>query len=102
MTVGDELVVVWTDGAESYLPFRRLRQGCPCAHCAGEPDILGRIWKGKSGPLADSAFQLKKIDTVGGYALQLTWGDGHSTGIYTYDWLRSLGDEGNAGGNAGR
>jgi DUF971 family protein len=27
---------------------------------------------------------------VGGYALQLFWADGHSTGIFTFDYLRRL------------
>ena len=29
---------------------------------------------------------------VGNYALNPTWDDGHETGIYTFEYLRSLGD----------
>jgi DUF971 family protein len=30
------------------------------------------------------------LGEVGDYALQLTWGDGHATGIYTFVFLREL------------
>ena len=33
---------------------------------------------------------LEKIDTVGNYALQLTWGDRHDGGLYSFRYLRSL------------
>jgi DUF971 family protein len=31
------------------------------------------------------------IHYVGRYALQFMWSDGHSTGIYTFEYLRELG-----------
>jgi DUF971 family protein len=36
------------------------------------------------------------IHYVGRYALQCMWSDGHSTGIYTWDYLRELWDAGSA------
>jgi DUF971 family protein len=30
------------------------------------------------------------IRPIGNYAIEFHWRDGHSTGIYTYDYLRSL------------
>lgn len=30
------------------------------------------------------------IQSVGNYALQIAWSDGHNTGIYRYDYLRLL------------
>ena len=35
-------------------------------------------------------YSLVGASTVGSYAMQLQWGDGHSTGIYTWEHLRSL------------
>jgi DUF971 family protein len=32
------------------------------------------------------------LDQVGNYALSFTWGDGHSSGIYTFRYLRGLGE----------
>jgi ATP-binding protein involved in chromosome partitioning len=31
-----------------------------------------------------------RIALVGAYAVRIDWSDGHSTGIYTYEYLRSL------------
>ena len=36
--------------------------------------------------------QLVSINMVGNYAVNPTWDDGHETGIYTYAYLRSLGE----------
>ena len=88
--VENELALIFSDGKETYLPFELLRRACPCALCQGEPDALGRVSKPKVAHVANS-YQLNKIEKVGGYALQLYWEDGHSTGLYSYIYLRSLG-----------
>lgn len=87
--IGDDLALSFADGSEAYIPLPLLRRSCPCASCQGEPDALGRVVK----PLVEygpRAFELLKFETVGGYALQLFWADGHSTGIYSYAYLRKL------------
>jgi DUF971 family protein len=87
--IGNELALRWTDGIESYLTLEFLRKRCPCALCAGEQDILGNVYKGevKLGP---ASFQLKRCAAVGGYGIQPEWADGHSSGIYSFSYLRSL------------
>lgn len=40
--------------------------------------------------VAGGDLELREIERVGNYALGLTWGDGHSTGIYTWRHLRAL------------
>lgn len=94
LTIGTELVIVWSDSTESYLPLDRLRDACPCAQCAGEPDLLGRLARGPALPKSPDSRLLLRVDPVGGYALQLHWGDGHSTGLYPFPLLRSLGEAG--------
>jgi DUF971 family protein len=87
--IGDELAIVWNDGAESYFKLEMLRRACPCAACGGEPDVLGNI----SRPLVsynEKSFQLAGFQLVGGYALQPHWADGHNTGIYSFTYLRRL------------
>ena len=66
-----------------------VRRACPCAACQGEPDALGRVLRPvvELGPLA---FDLEKFETIGGYALQLYWADGHSSGIFSYRYLIEL------------
>jgi DUF971 family protein len=87
--IGNELALSFTDGFEAYLPLPMLRRACPCAVCQGEPDALGRVVRPKVdyGP---RAFELSKFDQVGGYAIQLSWADGHSSGIYSYAYLQKL------------
>jgi DUF971 family protein len=89
--VGNELALSFADGFEAYLPLPMLRRACPCAACQGEPDALGRVVRPKVEHGA-GAFDLVKCDLVGGYAIQLFWTDGHSSGIYTFDYLRKLAD----------
>lgn len=87
--VGTELALAWADGAESYLTFEALRRGCPCAGCQGEPDVTGKVVVPQVFH-TERSFQLLRHEMIGGYALQLFWADGHSTGLYSYDYLRKL------------
>jgi DUF971 family protein len=34
--------------------------------------------------------KLERVDLVGNYAIQLVWKDGHSYGIYSWEYLRDL------------
>jgi len=88
--IGDQLALAWSDGQESYITLKDLRKACPCANCQGEPDAMGRVFKPKVMYVGDS-YQAKRMQQVGGYALQVFWADGHSSGIYPFDLLRKLG-----------
>lgn len=87
--IGDELAVVWSDGAESYLSLEALRRACPCAACGGEPDVLGHIERPRVTYTPES-FHLTGWQIVGGYAVQPSWADGHGSGLYTFPYLRKL------------
>ena len=87
--IGEELALLWADGAESFLPLERLRRACPCASCGGEPDVLGNISRPDVN-YSDKSFELVGWQLIGGYALQPRWGDGHSTGLYSFQYLRRL------------
>lgn len=87
--IGDELALSFADGFEAYLSLPLLRRACPCAACQGEPDAMGRVIRPRVEHGA-KAYELQKFETVGGYAIQLFWGDGHSTGIYSYSYLQKL------------
>lgn len=91
--IGNELAISWNDDAESFLPLELLRRACPCASCGGEPDVLGNISRPGVTYTALS-FGLRRWDLVGGYAVQPVWGDGHRTGIYSYQYLRRLASAG--------
>ena len=87
--IGSELAIAWSDGQESYLPLEEMRRKCPCAACGGEPDVMGYVARPHVtyGP---GSFELMSWQTVGGYALQPRWGDGHSSGLYSFPYLRNL------------
>ena len=88
--IGDELAIAWNDGTESFFRLEILRRACPCAACGGEPDVLGNVARPHIRYIPES-FQLIGFDLVGGYALQPRWADGHTSGIYSFTYLRRLG-----------
>ena len=88
--IGTEIAIKWDDGAESFIALDSLRRACPCAGCKGEVDIMGQLHIGPAQKLSPQAFELAAIETVGSYAIQPIWRDGHSSGLYPYAYLRSL------------
>lgn len=88
--IGNELAIKWTEGRESFIPLEHLRHACPCAGCKGEVDILGNLYKNPEQKLTPAAFQLVRLISVGGYAIQPVWADGHNTGIYSFDYLQRV------------
>ena len=87
--IGGEVAMRWNDGLESYLPLERFRRACPCATCGGEPDVLGNLSRPEVS-YTPSSFELLAWQVIGGYALQPRWADGHSTGLYSFQYLRRL------------
>jgi DUF971 family protein len=51
---------------------------------------MGNVYKNPPKPLAANAFELTRLVTVGGYAIQPVWADGHNTGIFSFDYLRQV------------
>lgn len=85
------LSINWSDGSTSTYSFDGLRLACPCVECKGGHANMGRATAPslvRDAPATD--LQLANLQTVGAYALQPTWSDGHSTGIYTWDLLRAI------------
>lgn len=80
------LAVTWADGHESRFDVRALRLACGCARCVDE-------WSGEER-LDASAVPLDvrptKLSSVGRYAVQIEWSDGHASGIYPFARLRAL------------
>lgn len=81
-----QLAIVWKDGHKSIYSFRDLRGACPCASCVDEKTGI-RILNPAS--VADGIRPFGATP-VGRYAIQFQWSDGHSTGIYSFDYLRAL------------
>ncbi len=76
------LRIDWSDGESTAYRLRGLRGWCPCAMCQGHGG--GRNFVDVTEPV------LSSFEGVGRYGLRLLWADGHSTGMYSYTYLREL------------
>jgi ATP-binding protein involved in chromosome partitioning len=81
------LGIHWVDGLKQKFPMRFLRAACTCAACKNEWSGEAQITEAQVKP----SIAPVKIDHVGNYALNIAWNDNHSSGIYTYDYLRKIG-----------
>lgn len=81
--------IVWPNNLVSRLPYDFLRGRCPCAACVNEFTGV-RVFD-----VADvtDGISIKSADFSGNYALKITWSDGHSTGIFTWDYLMQISEE---------
>ena len=82
------LAIRWSDGAESVLDVRELRLACGCAECVDEWSGAGRL---DPASVPEDVHPVR-IHTVGRYAIQIEWSDGHGSGIYPFARLRELGE----------
>jgi len=97
-----ELLIRWVDGHEAVFPFAHLRARCPCASCGTKPG------HGAPAPKVDESGKMKlpvmpvlvqgaegpgdivALAPIGRYAVSFTFGDGHGTGIYSFEYLRKI------------
>lgn len=99
--------IMWADGHASHYDFAYLREQCPCALC---DDLRQKDERNKNdqqqknqglhapAPALQSAelpmFKprpgARAAKTVGHYALQIDFTDGHNAGIFSYDYLRTI------------
>jgi DUF971 family protein len=93
-TEGTGMEIDWKDGHHSSWTFAWLRNACPCATCHEEREASGRQ-PGEPRPKANNPLPMYEppprptlVTPVGRYAISFTWNDGHSSGIYSWDFLR--------------
>ena len=90
-TQEQSLLITWEDHSIVNFPYQFLREECPCAGCQGETLLLGKHFAPKKPPtILPGGNEVRKIELVGNYAMQIWWGDGHDTGIYSWDYLQHL------------
>jgi DUF971 family protein len=87
------LSILWDDGHQSIYLYEDLRKNCPCASC----NQIRKSSQDKSSfkrtiPITIDSPDIKPrtIEPVGRYAIRFYWSDRHSTGIYTFQFLREL------------
>ena len=82
------LVIRWEDGHESRYSLAALRWACPCAVCRGEWGQPGRL--DMTDSLPDEELRLADMQMVGTYGVSPIWQSGHASGIYSFEYLRSI------------
>ena len=80
------LEVSFDDGARYLLPFEYLRVHSPSAEVKGHGPGQEVLVLGKQN------VEIKAVEPVGQYAVKLVFDDGHDSGLYTWKYLRELGD----------
>lgn len=80
------LAVTFEDGARFELPCEYLRVYSPSAEVRGHAGGEGRVVGGKRD------VNIAAVEPVGNYAVRLRFDDGHATGIYSWAYLRELGE----------
>ncbi|HEY3246059.1 MAG TPA: DUF971 domain-containing protein [Phycisphaerae bacterium] len=83
-----KLVITWRDGRTSEYSLAKLRSVCPCATCRTARENRPLLPILKSDP---TGVRVTSAQLIGNYAIQLFWSDGHSSGIFDFRYLRSLG-----------
>ena len=100
VSTGAGVDITWTDGHASHYDFIYLRENCPCATCGDERAKKAAEIPAPSGttaPTASSVLPMYKpkpgargAQAIGHYAIKIEFTDGHSTGIYSFDYLRTM------------
>jgi DUF971 family protein len=96
---GAGIDITWSDGHSSHYDFAYLREECPCAMCNDErqkkreakfPAAPGGLPGSSVLPMFKPKLAAKSAHAVGNYALQIDFNDGHTAGIYSFDYLRTI------------
>jgi DUF971 family protein len=81
------LEVAFDDGAHFRIPFELMRVYSPSAEVQGHGPGQEVLQTGKR------EVGIEALEPVGHYAVQPTFSDGHSSGIFSWDYLYRLGAE---------
>ena len=106
---GAGIDITWADDHASHYDFAYLREECPCAMCNDErmkkaagqekdkqlkkENASHAVAPALSSPLLPMfkpKLTAKAAHAVGNYALQIDFNDGHATGIFSFDFLRTI------------
>ena len=85
-----KLFIEWDNNNRIYISLEKLRRFCPCATCIAERENQSINY---IPILNESQVKVSKIEIIGSYAINITWHDGHNTGIYEFPFLINLANE---------
>ena len=86
------VTITWSDGVTHDISWRKLRAECPCAHCKVQretpPPLFVVLKPEEAQPIRCTGMQ-----PMGNYAYHIDFSDGHNSGIYSFEFLRKLGEQ---------
>jgi DUF971 family protein len=85
------LLIEWSDGQRRRYTVRELRDHCPCATCREKRNHPAPLLPVLS-PTEAQPLRIQSMKPVGAYAYGVAFSDGHNTGIFSYELLRTLGE----------
>lgn len=80
-----QLRIDYEDGRSVAIPYLRLREESPSAENKGHGSGPAPVQ-----PPIPADIDVTGAEPVGRYAVRIAFSDGHSTGLYTWDYLASL------------
>ena len=86
LTEAGILELVWDDERTDRIPFWQIRTHCRCAVCVDE-NTGRQLLNPETVP---KSIRPDSAELTGNYAIKFRWTDGHDSGLFTWDHLRSL------------
>lgn len=93
LTSPEELRIQWSDGVVCQYPVAELRKRCPCATCREKRQQQTKTLLPVLSLEETAPTRIQEMRPVGNYAYSITFSDGHDTGIYSLEFLRSFADK---------
>lgn len=79
------VTITYHDGFVASFDLLELRDGCPCATCREYRDAGDVVYPRPNSP---HPLRIRDAEIHGGWGLNITWNDGHATGIFPFEALR--------------
>lgn len=86
----ESLIIEWDNGKTINYPLTLLRDESPDAGNKGETILWKHYAPPAKGPDKPGKYEIANIQKVGNYAITITWKDGESAGIYSWEVLERL------------
>lgn len=86
------VTLTFADGMVAQFDLMQMRLGCPCATCRALRDEGLESWPQPNSP---QPLRITDAEFAGAWGLNITWNDGHSTGIYPFEAMRLWAESGN-------
>ena len=83
----ETLLIEWDNGKTIEYPLTFLRDESPDAGNKGETILWKHYAPPPKGPDQPGKYEIADIKKVGNYAISITWKDGESSGIYSWELL---------------